>query len=109
LRTPLAARAELATAAAPRSVLKVGAATSAKKMAVRARGAAPRCMLASADSLRSACAPRPQGSIAHVTREGAPPTLLPLGAACINQAVKGIAIARRRVHSRTRSHAHARL
>jgi stage V sporulation protein SpoVS len=36
-----------------------------------------------------------QGSIAHVTREGAPPTLLALGAACINQSVKGIAIARR--------------
>ena len=36
-----------------------------------------------------------QGSIAHVTREGGAPKLLPLGASCINQAVKGIAIARR--------------
>ena len=36
-----------------------------------------------------------QGSIAHVTREGAPPSLLPLGAACVNQAVKGVAIARK--------------
>lgn len=38
-----------------------------------------------------------QGSIAHVTREGGAPALLPLGASCINQAVKGIAIARGRV------------
>jgi hypothetical protein len=49
LRPPLAACAELATAAALRSVLKVGAATSAKKMAVRVHVAALRCMLASAD------------------------------------------------------------
>ena len=30
-----------------------------------------------------------------MTREGAPPSLLPLGAACVNQAVKGVAIARK--------------
>ena len=36
-----------------------------------------------------------QGSICYVTREGAPPTLLPLGATCVNQAVKGVAIARK--------------
>mmetsp|Transcript_16078 Transcript_16078/g.54819 ORF Transcript_16078/g.54819 Transcript_16078/m.54819 type:complete len:363 (-) Transcript_16078:7-1095(-) len=35
------------------------------------------------------------GSISHVTREGDAPTLLALGACCLNQAVKGIAIARR--------------
>ena len=32
-----------------------------------------------------------------MTREGGAPALLPLGASCINQAVKGIAIARGRV------------
>jgi len=59
---------EIAQAPDDERVLKVGASTTAKKLA---------------------------GSISYVTREGAPPTLLPLGATCINQAVKGVAIARK--------------
>lgn len=70
-RTHLAGASLADIAAAPPGsrALKVGAATSAKTLA---------------------------GSVAHVTREaGEPPMLLALGASCLNQGIKGVAIARR--------------